>query len=68
MTNYQAGGAEYLYPGTGDEMPRRGAKVQLLTLGGIHTNGPWIDDGSYLGWLPLPKRNQEKEDLIRAKT
>ena len=66
MTDYQAGpeGGEYLYPRSGDPSPRVGAKVQLLTIGGVHTNGPWRDDGSCLGWLPLPKRNMEKEDVI----
>ena len=46
---------------------RVGAKVQLLTIGGVRTNGPWRDDGSCLGWLPLPKRNMEKEDMTREK-
>lgn len=66
MTDYQAGpeGGEYLYPRFGDPAPRVGARVQLLTLGGIHVTGPWRDDGSCLGWLPLPKRNRRKEDLI----
>lgn len=64
---YQAGGEEYLYPEAGDECPHKGAKVQLLTKGGVHTNGPWLNNGFYLGWLPLPKRNREKEDLIKNK-
>ena len=66
MTDYQTGpeGGEYLYPRSGDPAPRVGAKVQLLTIGGVHTSGPWRDDGSCLGWLPLPKRNMEKEDMI----
>ena len=66
MTNYQADpeGGEYLYPRSGDPAPRVGAKVQLLTIGGVHTNGPWRDDGSCIGWLPLPKRNMGKEDMI----
>lgn len=64
---YQAGGPEYLYPEAGDEAPLRGAKVQLLSCGGVHMNGPWRDNGDYLGWLPLPKRNREKEDLIATK-
>lgn len=69
MTDYQAGieGGEYLYPGAGDPAPRKGAKVQLLTVGGIHTTGPWDDDGFYIGWLPLPKRNKDKEDLVKAR-
>lgn len=64
---YQAGqeGGEYLYPGAGDPKPLRGAKVQLLTIGGVHTNGPWSDDGFYVAWLPLPKRNREKEECLK---
>lgn len=65
MITYQAGeaGGEYLYPGAGDDEPNKGAKVQLLTIGGIHMTGPW--DSSYcIGWLPLPKRNKDKEDAL----
>lgn len=59
-TTYQAGGAEFQYPGAGDEEPTRGAKVNLLTKGGISTTGPW--DPSYcIGWAPLNARNSEKE-------
>mgnify|MGYP000161768254 CR=1 FL=1 len=61
---YQAGGSEYLYPAAGDPKPPGGHKVQLLTIGGIHTTGPWVDDGFYVAWLPLPKRNRAKEALI----
>ena len=65
MNKYQAGGPEYHYPEAGDEAAIPGAKVSLLTIGGIHTTGPWQDNGHYLGWLPLPKRNRVKEDLIQ---
>lgn len=66
LTNsYQAGGTEYLYPGAGDPLPIPGAKVQLLTKGHVHTTGPWADNGDYIGWLPLPKRNKEKENAIK---
>lgn len=63
--DYQADpiGGEYLYPAAGDPKPRKGAKVQLLTKGGVHTTGPWSDDGFYIGWLFLPKRNKEKEKI-----
>ena len=63
---YQAGteGGEWLYPRAGDPMPIPNSKVQLLTIGGIHTSGPWADNGFYVGWLPLPRRNRDKEDLI----
>lgn len=62
MTAYQAGleGGAYLYPSAGDPEPNRGAKVSLLTKGGVHTTGPW-DPTFCIGWLPLPKRNREKE-------
>ena len=65
---YQAGteGGEYLYPRAGDPKPLKGAKVQLLTVGGVHTTGPWDDNGFYIGWLPLPKRNKRKEQEIQS--
>lgn len=64
MLPYQAGGPEFNYPLAGDEKPLGGAKVLLLTIGCVCIVGVWDDSGSYLGWRPLPKRNQEKEDLI----
>jgi len=70
MNDYQTqdqGGLQYLYPEAGDEAPRKGAKVQLLTIGGVHTTGPWDNSGFYLGWLPLPRRNREKEKLINQR-
>lgn len=51
----------YRYPGAGDETPPGGADVHLLTKGGVCVRGPWIPDGRYLGWCPLPKRDPEKE-------
>ena len=64
MTPYQSAGPEYLYPSAGDAPPIPGSKVQLLTKGLVHTTGPWNDSGDYIAWLPLPKRNKEKETLI----
>lgn len=67
MTKYQAGGAEFLYPHIGEEMPVGGAKVLLLTKGGVCTVGAW--DASFcIGWLPLPKRNQKKEESCLLNT
>lgn len=65
MTDYQAGpeGGEYLYPQAGDAEPNKGAKVQVLTIGGVHTTGPW-DPAYRVAWLPLPKRNKDKEAFI----
>ena len=64
---YQAGGAEFLYPRAGDERPTAGAKVLLLTIGGVCIVGPWKDDGFYLGWLKLPKRNIKKEEACASR-
>ena len=57
---YLAGGQEFLYPQVGDALPPIGTKVLLLSKGGICTVGYWGESWC-LGWLPLPKRNQEKE-------
>lgn len=64
VKGYVAGGAPFNYPGAGDEKPAGGAKVLLLTIGGICVVGQWSDSGSYLGWAPLPKRDREKEERI----
>lgn len=60
---YHADGVMYLYPDAGDPLPEPGTKVQLLTTGGVHVTGYWYDKG-YLGWLPLPKRDKDKEKMI----
>jgi hypothetical protein len=59
---YFAGGQEFLYPHAGDPLPPVDTKVLLLSRGGICTTGYW---GKHwcIGWLPLPKRNQQKEDV-----
>lgn len=55
---------EYRYPAAGDEPAPRGTKLLILTIGGICTDGFWVE-GS-LAWAPMPKRNREKEDRINA--
>lgn len=52
----------WLYPGAGDGIPPGGAKVLLLTVGGICVTGTWSDDGRYLAWSPMPRRNRTKEE------
>lgn len=66
---YQTGeeGGLWLYPAAGDPLPTPNCKVQLLTIGGVHISGPWVNNGFYLAWLPLPKRDRVKEDLIKDK-
>jgi hypothetical protein len=61
---YIAGGAPFMYPGAGDPAPFGGAKVLLLTKGGICITGSWKNDGSVIGWAPLPKRDHVKEALL----
>lgn len=67
--SYVAGKVDgYLYPGLGDERPPSGAKVLILTQGGICVIGQWRAqderDGCVLGWAPLPKRNRDREQLL----
>jgi len=52
----------------GEKPPPGGADVTLLTIGGIAVRGTWSDDGRYLGWAPLPKRDHEKEDQLKQLT
>jgi len=61
---YVAGGQPFLYPKVGDPSPPGGAKVLLLTKGGICTTGAWSPDGRFLGWAPLPSRDKTKEGLL----
>lgn len=61
---YLAGGQAYFYPGAGDPVPPGGAKVLLLTVGGICVTGNWCPDGRFLGWAPLPTRDKIKEATL----
>jgi hypothetical protein len=63
MIDYLAGGQEYYYPFAGDEPAPKDTKVLLLTRGGMCITGFW-DDSWCMGWLPLPKRNKEKENAV----
>ena len=63
--DYQAGGTEFLYPDAGDPAPTKGAKVNILTIGGISTTGPW-DPSFCVGWAPLNTRNQDKEEMVHT--
>ena len=62
MTDYLAGGAEFMYPHAGDQPAPENVKVLLLTRGGICTTGFWNNHWC-MGWLPLPKRNIKKEEM-----
>jgi hypothetical protein len=53
----------YLYPRAGDAKPPGGAKVLLLTNGGICVVGQWKDEPWCVGWHPLPGRDYAKEGL-----
>lgn len=61
---YVAGGDTYRYPAAGDRRPPGGAKVLLLTRGGICVTGMWDDSGAYIGWAPMPRRDKTKEQLL----
>lgn len=65
--SYQAGGQEFYYPSAGDPYPLDDHKVILLTKGGVCVVGTW-NNYWYLGWLPLPKRNKQKEAQIEIKS
>lgn len=54
----------FMYPGVGDPQPPGGAKVLLLTIGGVCVTGQWQNNGHFLGWAPMPKRDKEKEACL----
>lgn len=60
--HYVAGGDAYRYPHVGDPRPPGGAKVLLLTKGGVCVVGNWSDD--VIGWAPLPRRDMTKEATL----
>lgn len=65
ITDYLASDEQhYRYPGAGDKRPPGGAKVLLLTRGGVCVLGHWSDSGAYLGWAPMPKRDKQKEQAL----
>lgn len=61
---YVAGDAYYRYPAAGDEPAPPGAKLLILTQGGVCVIGSWGEGD--VAWAPLPKRNSTKEEQIRA--
>ena len=63
MSSYQAGGTPFFYPDAGDPAPERGAKVNILTIGGISTTGAW-DPEYCIGWAPLNSRDRVREELV----
>jgi len=60
-----SGLAEWNYIGV-DENPPLGKKVNLLTKGFIQVTGHYIDDGSFIAWAPLIKRNKKKEAIQKT--
>lgn len=66
---YADGGQPYLYPAAGDPLPPRAARVLLLTKYGSCIQGHWgaNESGFFVAWLPLPKRDAEKEAALRMR-
>ena len=54
----------FLYPGFGDPLPTGGRDVHLLTIGGTCVRGQWADDGRFLAWADMPKRDKAKEAAL----
>lgn len=52
--------ARWHYPAAGELAPP-GATLQLLTAGGIQTQGIWRDSGAYIAWAPNLKRDRKLE-------
>lgn len=60
---YAVGGAKWEYPH--QKAPPRGKKIALLTEGGMQTHGHWQEDGGFIGWQYLFKRDKEAEYVGR---
>ena len=58
--SHVSGIAEWQYIGV-DAEPPRGKKINLLTKGYVQVIGNYTDDGSFIAWAPLIKRNKAKE-------
>ena len=54
--DYVAGELGYVYPELGEQRPPGGAKVLLLTDGGVCISGTWGDKHRHLAWSPMPRR------------
>lgn len=63
---YSAGSMPWLYPQ--EHKPPAGTKIALLTRGGIQVTGEWRDDGSFIAWQYLFKRDKEKENQYAQTT
>ena len=46
------------------EQPPRGAKLSLLTCGGVQVTGEWQEGYGYIAWAPLIKRNKWLEKSL----
>lgn len=68
FVTHVSGGQKFNYPAAGGPKPPGGAKVHILTAGGICIDGQWSDDRKrkYLGWAPLPMRDREQEAAVMA--
>lgn len=51
-----------------EKCPHPGAKVLLLTVGGVCVTGHWYGDlgEAFVAWSPMPKRGRPAADIRRA--
>lgn len=63
-----SGGRKFIYPAAGGKRPPGGAKVHILTIGGVCVDAQWSDDPDkgFLGWAPLPMRDRVQEGRVIA--
>lgn len=65
-TRQEAGGSPFTVDPTAHwryDAPPKGSKIFLLTRGGVAVEGMWTDDGRFIAWHPLFKRDKEIERL-----
>lgn len=61
---YLVGHYEWMYPSAGDAEAPVGTKILILTKGGVAVVGVWRVEMEDIAWLPLPRRNKDKEKRL----
>lgn len=58
--NLPAASGEVYWRDPEDDPPPRGAKLLILTSGGVAVFGEWTNQSNFVAWSPLPKKKIQK--------